>query len=162
MSRVLVRGLLIVSCLASLVIGGLALAAPPYRVRQPARVTGSVARDSVIRGGPAPDSLARLVNAQAPFRSSRTPAAVAYDPDRGLARMPETPPVPRPQLTLAGIVSEREPSAVIEGLPGVGGARVVRVGDVFGGLKVRRIGRDRVVITGLDTTWNLSVKEPWK
>jgi hypothetical protein len=54
------------------------------------------------------------------------------------------------------------PSAVIEGMPGVEGSRVVRVGDVVGGLKVKMVGSKRVVITGLDTTWVLEVREPWK
>ena len=55
-----------------------------------------------------------------------------------------------------------DPSAVIEGLPGVEGSRVVRVGDVVAGLQVKNITNGRVVIAGVDTTWVLEVREPWK
>jgi hypothetical protein len=63
---------------------------------------------------------------------------------------------------LVGVMEGLDPSAVIEGLPGVDGARVVRVGDVIGPLAVNKVGAGRVVITGLDTTWVLEVREPWK
>ena len=51
---------------------------------------------------------------------------------------------------------------MVEGIPGVEGSRVLRVGDVVSGLKVKRIEADRVVIVGMDTTWVLKVREPWK
>ncbi len=38
----------------------------------------------------------------------------------------------------------------------------VRVGDVVAGLRIKRIGGDQVVIVGMDTTWVLKVREPWK
>jgi hypothetical protein len=56
----------------------------------------------------------------------------------------------------------RRPSAVIEGLPGVEGARVVRLGDVIAGLAIKQVGGGRVIVTGMDTTWLLQVREPWK
>jgi hypothetical protein len=63
---------------------------------------------------------------------------------------------------LTGIVWEREPAAVIEGLPGSNGPRVVRARETVGPLRVRRIEREQVLITGLDTMWTLRVREPWK
>jgi len=51
---------------------------------------------------------------------------------------------------------------VIEGFPGVESARVVRVGDVVAGLRVKQIGGDHVTIVGMDTTWTLKVREPWR
>jgi hypothetical protein len=65
-------------------------------------------------------------------------------------------------LALVGLVAGIEASAVIEGLPGIEGARVVRVGDVVAGLRVKQIVSDRVTIVGMDTTWILRVREPWK
>jgi hypothetical protein len=52
--------------------------------------------------------------------------------------------------------------AVLEGLPGIQGPRVLQLGERVGGLTVRRIKGDVVTVTGLDTTWTLRVKEPWK
>jgi len=39
---------------------------------------------------------------------------------------------------------------------------VVRVGDVVAGLRVQSIGRAQVRIVGMDTTWVLKVREPWR
>ena len=43
------------------------------------------------------------------------------------------PPAPKPVLTLVGVVWDkgRDPSALIDGLPGVDGPRPVRRGDVL-------------------------------
>lgn len=95
-----------------------------------------------------------------PFRIGRRPALTAYDPLR-LAEQ-QAPPPPRPTLVLVGVMDAASPSAVIEGFPGVDGARVVRVGDVIAGLAVKKVGSGRVIVTGMDTTWVLQVREPWK
>ncbi len=95
-----------------------------------------------------------------PFRIARRATLPAYDPLR-LAEL-LAPPPPRPVLSLVGVVIGAVPSAVIEGLPGVEGSRVVRVGDVVAGLRVKQISNGRVVIAGMDTTWVLEVREPWK
>jgi len=84
----------------------------------------------------------------------------AYDPLRLAAQL--APPPPRPVLSLVGVVIGAVPSVVIEGLPGVEGSRVLRVGDVVAGLRVKQISNGRVVIAGMDTTWVLEVREPWK
>ncbi len=107
----------------------------------------------------ASDSIAAIVYRD-PFRIGRLPAITAYDPVR--QAQPVVPPAPRPALTLVGLVNGSEASAVIEGLPGVEGPRVVRVGDAVAGLRIQKIGNNRVVIVGMDTTWVLEVREPWK
>ena len=66
---------------------------------------------------------------------------------------PETPP---------RLVVGADPSAVIEGFPGIQGPRVVRPGDVIGQLTVRRIEAARVEVIGMDTTWMLTVRKPWQ
>jgi hypothetical protein len=98
--------------------------------------------------------------ARDPFRIGRLPAITAYDPVR--LSQPVLPPPPRPILTLVGLVNGAEASAVVEGLPGIEGSRVVRVGDIFAGLQIKQIANNRVVIVGMDTTWVLEVREPWK
>jgi len=95
-----------------------------------------------------------------PFRIGRRPALLPYDPLRLAEQL--APPPQRPALIVVGVVTGAEPSAVIEGLPGVEGSRVMRVGDVVAGLQVKQIGNGRVVIAGMDTTWVLEVREPWK
>lgn len=108
---------------------------------------------------PAPlDSMARVVVDMDPFRLSHRPASIQYDPLTAQEQL--APPAPKPVLQLAGIVWEggADPIAVIEGLPGTDGPRVVRVGDVVAGLRVQRITRDNVRIVSADTTWVLKVR----
>jgi len=109
-----------------------------------------------------PDSLVHFIVARDPFRVTRRPSNVVYDPLR-LAQ-PATPPAPKPALVLVGIVwdSGRDPTALVEGLPGADGSRPMRQGETIAGLRVKTITLNRVVITGLDTTWTLTVREPWR
>jgi len=107
----------------------------------------------------AAESVATIVSRD-PFCIGRRPLLPPYDPLR-LTEQATTLP-PKPTLILVGVVNGIAPSAVIEGLPGVDGARVVRVGDAVAGLQVKRIANGRVVIAGMDTTWVLEVREPWK
>ena len=50
------------------------------------------------------------------------------------------------------------PAAVLEGLPGSMGARVVQAGEQYGGLVVHNITRDTVWVAGPDTTWTLTLR----
>jgi len=158
------RGGLRVFLLAAALVGGLAVvrlaAWPLVRVALPPTADGAVP-GQVASAAPrlVAESLAPIVSRD-PFRVTRRPAAVAYDP----LRLPEqlAPPPPKPVLTVVGLMGGAEPAAVMEGLPGVDGSRVVRVGDVVGGLRITRIGSDQVVIVGMDTTWVLKVREPWR
>jgi hypothetical protein len=135
-------------------------AGPIARIQLP----GSAAPDSgtqVVgsRSRIAAESVTAIVSRD-PFRIGRRPTLPAYDPQRLAEQL--APPPPRPTLVLVGVVNGKEPSAVIEGLPGIEGSRVVRVGDVVAGLKVKKITDGRVFIAGVDTTWVLEVREPWK
>lgn len=107
----------------------------------------------------AAESVAAIVSRD-PFRIGRRPTLPAYDPQRLAEQL--APPPPKPTMTLVGVMNGIAPSAVIEGLPGVEGSRVVRVGDVVAGLQIKRITSGQVVIAGMDTTWVLEVREPWK
>jgi hypothetical protein len=102
------------------------------------------------------ESLARLAVNGDVFRLRRTPAGTGYDPMRGAVS--EAPPAPKPQLALSGIVWGAEPAAIIEGLPGTEGPRVLRRGETVAGLCLHEITRERVTVVGLDTTWTLKVK----
>lgn len=106
------------------------------------------------------DSLARVTVSRDVFRSARRAAAIVYDPQRAAAPAENQPP--KPALTLVGLVGGAEPSAVIEGFPGVEGSRVVRPGDQVSGIRIIGIMRDRVRLAGMDTVWVLQVREPWK
>ena len=135
-------------------------AGPIVRVQLPrSAATDSSAQAVGARSGIAAESVGAIVSRD-PFRIGRRPALPAYDPQRLVEQL--APPPPKPTLILVGVMTGSEPSAVIEGLPGVEGSRVVRVGDVIAGLQVKKITDGRVVITGMDTTWVLEVREPWR
>lgn len=146
---------------AGLALGVWVTVTPLTDVQMPGPAVAPVA-DSAESATPAADSLAHVIAARDAFRIGRRPATVAYDLVR--AGQPSVPQPPKPVLVLTGIVwdSHGNPSAVIDGLPGAGGPRVVRAGDMVGPLRVRRIERERVVIAGLDTVWTLTVREPWR
>jgi len=92
-----------------------------------------------------------------PFRIERKPASIAYRPDlEGVA----PPPKPgKPQLALVGLVGG---GALLDGVPGHPATAIVHVGDTLAGLRIRRIGRDTVVVTGADTTWRLTLRQAWQ
>jgi hypothetical protein len=97
------------------------------------------------------------------FRADRRAPSRRYDPEQApRAEAPAAPQVPKPTLAISGIVWGDEPAAVVEGVPGIEGSAVLRPGDSAAGLTVVRIQGDRVVIRGMDTTWQLTVREPWK
>jgi hypothetical protein len=69
---------------------------------------------------------------------------------------------PKPSLILVGLISGEDATAVLEGLPGIEGSRVLRLGDVVSGLRITRIAENHVVVVGMDTVWVLTVREPWR
>lgn len=144
-------GLVAIVRLAAWPLADVTLASPPDPPRPSATADAGV--------GVAAESVAAVV-ARDPFRIGRRPALVAYDPARLVDQ--DAAPAPKPVLTLVGLLSGADPSAVVEGFPGVEGSRVVRVGDVVAGLRTKTIDHDKVVIVGTDTTWVLRVREPWK
>jgi hypothetical protein len=156
-----VNGALIAAMLGGFALGVRLVAAPLVRVgiRERAAPPAHIAAPQLQAH---PDSLVAVLVGRDPFRVTRRPSNVVYDPVR--MAQPATPPSPKPVLALVGIVWDngRDPTALIEGLPSVDGPRPVRQGENIAGLRVKSIKPDRVVITGLDTTWTLTVREPWR
>ena len=121
---------------------------------------GRASRASAAAVAPYPaDSLGARVVARDLFRADRMPAPAPYDPDRAGAPSPVSPP--KPALTLSGIVWGAVPEAIVEGIPGKEAPQVMRQGETAAGLTLRRIEATQVVIVGLDTTWTLTVRQPW-
>jgi hypothetical protein len=152
---------LLVAASAGLLLGARLAARPLVRIVIP-HPAEAVGEEPAVLSVVQPDSLAAVLVARDAFRVARRPASVVYDPT--LVAQPSTPPPPKPALVLVGIVWDggHDPAALVEGLPGTDGPRPVRRGETVGGLHVMRIVQNRVVITGLDTTWNLTVREPWR
>lgn len=111
------------------------------------------------------DSLAAWMRAAVdrdPFRLLRHPSPIAYQAVfDGVPASPAPPKPSHPALALAGIVGGPPWAALVEGIPGREGATVVRAGDTLGGLRIRAVGRDTVIVRGADTTWKLVLKRPW-
>jgi len=105
------------------------------------------------------ESLASVAVGRDLFRADRRPAP-SYDPGRASA--PPSPPEAKPTLVLSGIVWGDPPLAILEGIPGREAPQVLRTGDFIAGLTVRRIEPRRVLVVGRDTTWTLTVREPWR
>jgi hypothetical protein len=154
------RAALGLALLAGLLIG-IRLAASPLTSVELAQAEEAPPARSVPAPSRRLDSLGAAAVARNPFRITRQPAPVAYDPFRPDQQYAPSAP-PKPMLALVGIVAGESPTAVIEGFPGIEGSRVVRVGDVIGGLKVEGITGHQVRVVGMDTTWVLRVREPWK
>lgn len=111
------------------------------------------------QGGRAPtvDSVARAISSRNPFRADRRPSSVPFDPARQEGAPQATRPT-RPSLSVAGVVLGSSPAAIIEGLPGVEGGRLLGVGERVGDFVLREVSQDRVIVSARDTTWSLRVK----
>ncbi len=101
------------------------------------------------------DQLVGAAQKVAPFRADGRPSRVAYDPVRTEVQQ-EAPP--KPGLVVSGVVDGAAPLVVLEGVPGRDGPVLLGVGDTLAGLKVRRIREGKVTITGMDTTWVLTIR----
>lgn len=113
--------------------------------------------DAVVVPAESVDAAARIVAATDPFRLDRRPTSVPYQPDLEGAVPPPKPP--KPQLVVEGLVGA---TALVDGVPGRAATAIVQVGDTLGGLTIRRIGRDTVIVSGADTTWRLTLRRPWQ
>ncbi len=152
---VLVWGLPVSGVIAAIVAMTVSLTGMPPAT---ASALGAVSQASISY--PA-DSLGRRTIDRDPFRTARAPADVAFDPLRLAQAAAAVAASPKPALVLTGIVWGASPEAVLEGLPGVNGARVLRTGDIVSGLAVKRIEHGRVTVVGMDTVWVLTVRQPW-
>ena len=110
------------------------------------------------------DSLAVLaehITSADPFRLDRKPAAVAYGaPDTTAVHAAGPAAPPRPPLVLVGIVGPPW-HALVDGIPGHDGSTVIRAGQNVAGLRAGAITATTATITGMDTTWRLTVKRTW-
>jgi len=98
-----------------------------------------------------------------PFRILRHPSPLPYRPElEGIAPAPPPPKPPNPVLTLAGVLGGPPWEALLEGVPDHATAVVVREGDRLGGLLIKAVTRDSVIIQSKDTTWHLVIKRGWQ
>lgn len=108
------------------------------------------------------ESVAGAVVAADLFRADRRPAAVAYQATTAVAAAAGPAPTPpQPSLALTGLVWGVVPEAIVTGLPGTDGPRVLRVGDLVAGLRLVRLTPTTAVIVGADTLWTLTLRNPW-
>jgi hypothetical protein len=150
------RGLLAAAmgCATLAVVGW--CASVPRNAATPRTGIGDVA-DVGVAAPQLIDSAAHEVAATDPFRLDRHPASVAYRPElEGVAPPPKPP---KPQLVLEGLVGG---AALIDGAPGHPATAIVHAGDTLGGLRIRHVGRDTVIVTGADTTWRLTLRRAWQ
>lgn len=151
--------------LAMLLLGGMlvafarALTQPLERVVLPAAMQPTV-QVHIRPELDVTDSLAAEAVQSAPFRVKRAPAAQAFDARR--QNGPVGAATPRPSLILTGILWGRSPAAIVEGLPGTEGGKLVRRGDIVNGVAIRSITRTTLSAAGLDTSWTLRVREVWR
>jgi hypothetical protein len=110
------------------------------------------------------DSLARIARFTAdhnPFRLNHQPGASGPSTNEAASVGIAKPAAPKPALVLKGMVGAAPAwQAVLEGVPGRQGSVVVAQGDTIGGLRVRRVSRDTVVVQGADTNWKLTLERP--
>jgi hypothetical protein len=146
--------------LLAVVFAGAAVVGWGVSVPHPATSAGAIitgARDVVVGPIESINVSARIVIASDPFRLARRPSPVAYR--RDLEGVTPPPKAPKPTLVLEGLVGD---AALLDGVPGHSATAIARVGDTVGGLRVRRIGRDTVIVIGPDTTWRLTVRRTWQ
>jgi hypothetical protein len=126
------------------------------------RRVAPVAPTAAVHGADSLMDVAAAITAADPFRLDRHPSTVAYRPElEGVPPAPPPPVPPKPALTLAGLVGGPTWAALVDGIPGRDGSTLVHVGDVVGALRVRNVSPAGVTISGMDTTWHLTLKRPW-
>jgi hypothetical protein len=101
-----------------------------------------------------PDGLDSVVIRRNAFRADRRPAPVSYDPGG------QTPPPveARPPLSVAGVVLGRTRAALLRGLPGLDGVRVLAEGEAAAGVRVLRVVDTLVVVIWRADTLSLPLR----
>ena len=137
------------------------LLSPPMKIVLPAPQSSA---GSAVGGGSKQLYMASAeeLAARSPFRADRRASRTEFRPERVVE--PQVPVVtasPKPLLHVSGVVSGEQPAAIVEGIPGAEGSVVLRLGDAAAGIEATSIGRDTVVLAGLDTIWKLEVRVPW-
>jgi hypothetical protein len=106
------------------------------------------------RSGETPDALDSVVIRRNAFRADRRPAPVSYDLG-GPAPPPAEPPLP---LSVAGVVLGRTRAALLRGLPGLDGVRVLAEGEAAAGVRVLRVVDTLVVVIWRADTLSLPLR----
>lgn len=86
------------------------------------------------------------------FRLTRSRSSVSGPKAHGAVIVPD---LPRPVLSLVGVASAPERTALVNGVPGRTSTMLMSPGDTAGGLRVLKVLADRVTLAGYDTTWTL-------
>jgi hypothetical protein len=105
------------------------------------------------------DAAARIVEHD-PFRVERRPPDVAFGTQAGGTSASTAAPA-KPQLTVSGIVGGPPWAALLNGVPGHEGTVLVHAGDALSGFTVLAVHAASLTISGMDTTWHLTVNDPW-
>lgn len=147
-------GLAISGWLASQHVRGTPRALVPGAM--PAAAKSRLPRDSI-------DAAAIATSDHDPFRLTHEPSEVPYTAEHVNAPPPTPPRLP--PLTLSGIIGPPW-VALLEGVPGHLGSLIAAQGDTVSRaplavLVLRRVSRDTAVLAAADTTWKLTVREPW-
>lgn len=106
------------------------------------------------------DAWTQRVAERDPFRLEHRPPSIRYG-GSSVSQIPVTHPA-RPSLSLVGTLGGPPWQAVVDGIPAQPTGAVVREGQRLGELMVIRVSRDTVIIEGADTTWVLTLREPWR
>lgn len=106
------------------------------------------------------DTLAKAaerVVARDPFRLDRHPASVAFATTPSGMPGPIVPPQPAVRLVLHGTIGGPPWKAILSGIPGHDGTTLMSTGDTLGGVLVRRVARDSVLVRVKDSTWTVTL-----
>jgi hypothetical protein len=152
----LVERILVLTTTLLTILAGVGWFTSAPRRAPPPRSSVNAVRDIGVPTAESIDAAAGVVAQTDPFRLDRRPTSVPYRPD--LEGVVPPPKPAKPVLVLEGVVGN---VALLDGAPGHGETAIVHVGDTLGGLRVRRIGRDTVLISGADTTWRLTLRQAW-
>jgi hypothetical protein len=90
-----------------------------------------------------------------PFRSERNLSAAAAGQ---AVAAPSASPVSAPHLELSGLSGGPPWRAIMSGIPGHEGGVVVSAGDTLGGMRVRTVRRDTVILETKDSTVTFTLR----
>lgn len=90
------------------------------------------------------------------FRSDRSPPGRPFEPFAAPA--PPPPPVPAPSLTLLGVMLGTPRAAVLGGLPGEPGPRLLEEGERVGDVRVLRVTADSATVLVRADTLRLALQ----
>lgn len=148
-----------------LILAGLGAVATGLRLTRPQRPaaakTAVLHRRTVSFVASDSGALLRLGTRRSLFRAHQRPPNIRFGSIPPAVALSSTPPIPKPALRLTGVLLGDSAVALVEGLPGFDQAVAWGEGQSQGEFRLVLVARNRVTITGMDTTWLLTVREPW-